>query len=38
VAVILSAKDEVKRKGTPPEIVPESALERLFRKLFSQNP
>jgi len=38
VAVILSAKDEVKRKGTPPEIAPEGALERLFRRLFSQNP
>jgi len=38
VAVILSARDEVKRMGTPPEIVPESALERLFRRLFSRNP
>ena len=38
VAVILSAKDEVKRKETPPAIGPEGALERLFRKLFSQNP
>jgi len=38
VAVILSAKDEVKRKGKPPEIAPEGAFERLFRRLFSQNP
>ena len=38
VAVILSAKDEVKRKQAPPEIAPEGALERLFRRLFSQNP
>ena len=38
VAVILSAKDEVKRKGKPPEIAPEGGLERLFRRLFSQNP
>jgi poly-beta-1,6-N-acetyl-D-glucosamine N-deacetylase len=38
VAVILSARDEVKRKGTPPEIAPEGALERLFRRLFIQNP
>jgi biofilm PGA synthesis lipoprotein PgaB len=38
VAVILSAKDEVKRKGTPPEVAPEGALERLFRRLFSQQP
>ncbi|MGE5855477.1 MAG: poly-beta-1,6-N-acetyl-D-glucosamine N-deacetylase PgaB [Syntrophaceae bacterium] len=35
VAVILSARDEVKRRGTPPEIAPEGALERLFRRLFS---
>jgi len=38
VAVILSARDEVKRKGAPPEIAPEGALERLFRRLFSPNP
>jgi len=38
VAVILSARDEVKRRGTPPEIAPEGALERLFRRLFGQNP
>jgi biofilm PGA synthesis lipoprotein PgaB len=38
VATILSAKDEVKRKEVPPEVIPESALERLFRKLFSANP
>lgn len=38
VAVILSARDEVKRTESPPEIAPEGALERLFRKLFSPNP
>jgi hypothetical protein len=38
VAGILSAKDEVKRKETPPDIAPEGAFERLFRKLFSPNP
>jgi len=35
VAVILSAREEVKRKQTPPEAAPEGALERLFRRLFS---
>ncbi|OPY06529.1 MAG: Poly-beta-1,6-N-acetyl-D-glucosamine N-deacetylase precursor [Syntrophaceae bacterium PtaB.Bin038] len=38
VAGILSARDEVKRKETPPDIAPEGAFERLFRKLFSPNP
>jgi len=38
VASILSAKDEVKRREEPPEIAPEGAVERLFRKLFSPNP
>jgi biofilm PGA synthesis lipoprotein PgaB len=38
VAVILSAREEVKRKQTPPETAPEGALERLFRRLFSRNP
>ncbi len=38
VAGILSAKDEVKRKETPPDIGPEGSFERLFRKLFSPNP
>jgi hypothetical protein len=38
LAGILSARDEVKRQGAPPERVPEDALERLFRRLFSNNP
>ena len=38
ISSILSGKSEVKREETPPEIAPEGALERLFRKLFSQNP
>jgi len=38
VAGILSAKDEVKRKETPPAVGPEGPLERLFRRLFSPNP
>ncbi|NPV05319.1 MAG: poly-beta-1,6-N-acetyl-D-glucosamine N-deacetylase PgaB [Syntrophaceae bacterium] len=38
IASILSARDEVKRKESPPAIAPEGALERLFRKLFSPNP
>jgi len=37
IAVILSARDEVKKKE-PPEIAPEGALERLFRRLFSPSP
>jgi len=38
IASILSARDEVKRKESPPAMVPEGALERLFRRLFSPNP
>ena len=38
IASILSARDEVKRKESPPAIAPEGALERLFRRLFSPNP
>ena len=37
VAVILSAKDEVKRRDAA-GVLPRGRLERLFRKLFSQNP
>jgi biofilm PGA synthesis lipoprotein PgaB len=38
ISTILSARDEVKRKETPPAIAPEGALERLFRRLFSKQP
>jgi len=38
ISTILSARDEVKRKETPPASTPEGALDRLFRRLFSPNP
>jgi|WetSurMetagenome_2_1015567.scaffolds.fasta_scaffold06432_5 poly-beta-1,6-N-acetyl-D-glucosamine N-deacetylase len=38
VSSILSAKDEVKLKQTPPASAPEGVFDRLFRKLFSANP
>jgi biofilm PGA synthesis lipoprotein PgaB len=38
ISTILSAKDEVKQKETPPASIPEGVFDRLFRKLFSRNP
>jgi biofilm PGA synthesis lipoprotein PgaB len=38
ISTILSARDEVKRKETPPASTPEGAFDRLFRRLFSPNP
>ncbi len=38
ISSILSARDEVKLKETPPASKPEGVFDRLFRKLFSHNP
>ncbi len=38
ISSILSARDEVKQKETPPASTPEGVFDRLFRKLFSPNP
>ncbi len=38
ISSILSARDEVKQKETPPVSTPEGVFDRLFRKLFSPNP
>jgi biofilm PGA synthesis lipoprotein PgaB len=38
ISAILSARDEVKQKETPPASTPEGVFDRLFRKLFSPNP
>ena len=38
ISTILSAREEVKRKETPAASTPEGVFDRLFRRLFSQNP
>jgi biofilm PGA synthesis lipoprotein PgaB len=38
ISAILSARDEVKQKETPPVSTPEGVFDRLFRKLFNPNP
>ena len=38
ISTILSAKDEVKQKETPPESIPEGVFDRLLGKAVSPNP
>jgi len=38
ISTILSARDEVKQKKTPPTSKSEGIFDRLFRKLFTSNP